>query len=183
MNASKLDREPTRYSVKVPAEHVGRSRPSVSWFWRCGGRRCVAAITPEKPVIVDESDVLPTRPLRPLPHALREMLYAVTCPAEIAGTAEPGAPSDAPGGRHHWRAAYRTRGMVLAVAGAIHHDEVVRASAGWSRQARPTARPTRVRRRWPCHAADSFRAGLLRVLYRRLSLALRSDARAPLAAT
>jgi predicted Zn-dependent peptidase len=167
VNAS-TDRELTVYSAKVPAEHVGVALEAVSELALRPLLR-PRDHTSEKPVIVDEIRMYVDSPSDHIFTLFDEMLYAGhPLGREIAGTIGSVRRATHRAVVDHWRASYRTRGMVLAVAGAIDHDEVVRASAGWKPEgpadgtdAHPTPPP--VTPPTPCAA------GSLRVAYRRLS--------------
>ncbi len=168
VNAS-TDRELTVFSAKVPAERVRVALEAVRELaLRPLLRR--ADLSSEKPIIVDEIRMYVDSPSDHIFTLFDEMLYAPhPLGREIAGTI--GSVRRATHRRvvEHWRGSYRTTGMVLAVAGAIDHDDVVRASAEWmpdgpsdgvdgtGSSPRATSAPT------------PAPAGALRVSYRRLS--------------
>jgi predicted Zn-dependent peptidase len=168
VNAS-TDRELTVYSSKVPAEHVGVALEAVSELaLRPLLRR--RDLTAEKPVIVDEIRMYVDSPSDHVFTLFDEMLYAGhPLGREIAGTIGSVRRATHRAVVDHWRGSYRTRGMVLAVAGRIDHDEVVRASAGWRPDGpddRPSdAGPATLRVTPPTPSP----AGSTRVSYRRLS--------------
>jgi predicted Zn-dependent peptidase len=168
VNAS-TDRELTVYSSKVPAARVDVALEAVSELaLRPMLRR--ADLTSEKPVIVDEIRMYVDSPSDHVFTLFDELLYGKhPLGREIAGTigSVRRATHDAVVG--HWRAAYRPRGMVLAVAGGIDHADIVARAASWEpdgprgTSGRPTRIPT------PAPAPDPAPAGSLRVSYRRLS--------------
>jgi predicted Zn-dependent peptidase len=167
VNAS-TDRELTGYSAKVPAEHVGVALQAVSELaLRPLLRR--RDHTSEKPVIVDEIRMYVDSPSDHVFTLFDEMLYAGhPLGREIAGTIGSVRRATHRAVVEHWRASYRVRGMVLAVAGAIDHDEVVRASSGWRPEGpdgTTDADPTTLGVTPPTPSP----AGSLRVSYRRLS--------------
>ena len=168
VNAS-TDRELTVYSAKVPAEHVGVALEAVSELaLRPLLRR--RDHTSEKPIIVDEIRMYVDSPSDHIFTLFDEMLYAGhPLGREIAGTIGSVRRATHRAVVEHWQASYRMRGMVLAVAGAIDHDEVVRASAGWKQEGPaegPTdAGPTTL----AVTAPTASHAGSMRVSYRRLS--------------
>ncbi|HET6381475.1 MAG TPA: pitrilysin family protein [candidate division Zixibacteria bacterium] len=130
INAS-TDRELTVYSAKVPAGAAARGLEVVCELvlWPLLRR---ADLVAEKPVIVDEIRMYQDSPGDHVFTLFDELLFG-THPLgrEIAGT--PGSVRRATR-EHvvaHWRRWYRPEHLVLAVAGAIGHDEVVRAAAGW----------------------------------------------------
>jgi predicted Zn-dependent peptidase len=168
VNAS-TDRELTVYSAKVPAEHVSVALEAVSELALRPllRRRDLAA---EKPVIVDEIRMYVDSPSDHVFTLFDDMLYAGhPLGREIAGTIGSVRRATHRAVVDHWRGSYRTKGMVLAVAGRIDHHEVVRASAGW-RPDGPDDRlgdagPATLRVTPPIPSA----AGSMRVSYRRLS--------------
>jgi predicted Zn-dependent peptidase len=168
VNAS-TDRELTVYSAKVPAEHVGVALEAVSELALRPllRRRDLGA---EKPVIVDEIRMYVDSPSDHIFTLFDELLYAGhPLGREIAGTVGSVRRATHQAVVDHWRSSYRARGMVLAVAGAIDHDEVVRASAAW----RPEGPDDGVVDATPAAhdgtAPTPVEAGSLRVSYRRLS--------------
>ena len=168
VNAS-TDRELTVYSAKVPAEHVGVALEAVSELALRPLLR-PRDLSAEKPIIVDEIRMYVDSPSDHVFTLFDEMLYAGhPLGREIAGTIGSVRRATHRAVVDHWRGAYRASGMVLAVSGAIDHDEVVAASAGWEADspASGTADPgpaTLVTA--PPRASP---AGSLRVSYRRLS--------------
>jgi predicted Zn-dependent peptidase len=168
VNAS-TDRELTVFSAKVPAEHVSVALEAVNElalrpFLR---RRDLSA---EKPVIVDEIRMYVDSPSDHVFTLFDEMLYAGhPLGREIAGTIGSVRRATHRAVVEHWRASYRTRGMVLAVAGAIDHGEVVRASAGWQpdgpEDVTADSGPAALRTTPPTPSGP----GAVRVSYRRLS--------------
>lgn len=168
VNAS-TDRELTVYSAKVPAEHVGVALEAVSELaLRPLLRRRDHAS--EKPVIVDEIRMYVDSPSDHVFTIFDEMLYAGhPLGREIAGTIGSVRRASHHAVVDHWRSSYRTRGMVLAVAGAIDHDEVVRASAGWKPDGPADDATDPGPRSLAVTPPTPSAAGSLRVSYRRLS--------------
>ena len=168
VNAS-TDRELTVYSAKVPAEHVGVALEAVSELaLRPLLRR--RDHTSEKPVIVDEIRMYVDSPSDHVFTIFDEMLYAGhPLGREIAGTIGSVRRATHRAVVEHWRASYRTSGMVLAVAGAIDHDEVVRASAGWKPDGPGDGAGEAAPRKLAVTPPKPAAAGSLRVSYRRLS--------------
>ncbi len=168
VNAS-TDRELTVFSAKVPAEHVRVALEAVSELaLRPLLRR--ADLSAEKPIIVDEIRMYVDSPSDHVFTLFDQMLYAPhPLGREIAGTIGSVRRATHRGVVAHWRGAYRTSGMVLAVAGAIDHDDVVQASAEWmpdgpidDLEDLPTPSPS-------APAPTPAPAGSLRVSHRRLS--------------
>jgi predicted Zn-dependent peptidase len=168
VNAS-TDRELTVYSAKVPAEHLDVALSAVSELALRPllRRRDLAA---EKPVIVDEIRMYVDSPSDHVFTLFDELLYqGHPLGREIAGTIGAVRRATHHAVVDHWRGAYEAGGMVLAVAGAIDHRDVVRASADWQADGglvgdrRPTRAPHAVSA--PVPAAP----GSMRVSHRRLS--------------
>jgi len=168
VNAS-TDRELTVYSAKVPAEHLDVALEAVSELALRPllRKRDLAA---EKPIIVDEIRMYVDSPSDHVFTLFDELLYARhPLGREIAGTIGSVRRATHHAVVEHWRGGYRPLGIVLAVAGAISHDTVVRASAGWEADgpdghARAPGTTPRVASA-PTPAAPQS----LRVSYRRLS--------------
>lgn len=168
VNAS-TDRELTVYSAKVPAEHVDVALEAVSELaLRPLLRR--RDLTAEKPIIVDEIRMYVDSPSDHVFTMFDEMLYAGhPLGREIAGTIGAVRRATHRAVVEHWQGSYRTAGMVLAVAGAIDHGEVVRASAAWTADG-PSDGPADAGPVTLTTSAPSpSDAGSLRVSYRRLS--------------
>ena len=168
VNAS-TDRELTVYSPKVPAERLDVALAAVSELaLRPRLRR--ADLSAEKPIIVDEIRMYVDSPSDHVFTLFDELLYARhPLGREIAGTIGAVRRATHRSVLDHWRAAYQPSGMVLAVAGAIDHGQVVRASAGWQAEGpdldgrHPPHRPRMA------SAPVPTPAGALRVSHRRLS--------------
>ena len=168
VNAS-TDRELTVFSAKVPAERTAEALHAVSELalHPLLRRRDLGA---EKPVIVDEIRMYVDSPSDHVFTLFDELLYGRhPLGREIAGTIGSVRRATHDGVVGHWRSAYRPGAMVLAVAGAIDHDEVVAAAAEWHaagpiEDGRPARRP-------PVAAPAPTPAppGALRVSQRRLS--------------
>jgi predicted Zn-dependent peptidase len=168
VNAS-TDREMTVFSAKVPHERAGVGLEAVSELalHPMLRRRDLAS---EKPVIVDEIRMYVDSPSDHVFTLFDELMYGRhPLGREIAGTIGSVRRATHEGVVGHWRSAYRTDAMVLAVAGAIEHDAVLRATAEWEAEGppvpadRPGPPPT------AAAAPEPARAGALRVSRRRLS--------------
>jgi predicted Zn-dependent peptidase len=168
VNAS-TDRELTVFSAKVPAGRLDVALEAVSQLalHPLLRRRDVSA---EKPVIVDEIRMYVDSPTDHVFTLFDELMYGRhPLGREIAGTIGAVRRATHDGVVDHWRAAYRPATMVLSVAGAIDHDDVVAAATGWHAagpedDARPTPRPPTA-----APAPEPRSAGAMRVSYRRLS--------------
>ena len=167
VNAS-TDRELTVYSSKVPAEHLDVALTAVSELalHPLLRRRDLVA---EKPVIVDEIRMYVDSPSDHVFTLFDELLYARhPLGREIAGTIGSVRRATHHAVVDHWRGAYQPSGIVLAVAGAIDHDDVVRASAGWDADG-PDIDGRRGSLPHAVSAPTPAAAGSLRVSHRRLS--------------
>ena len=168
VNAS-TDRELTVFSAKVPAAHLDVALEAVN---ELALRPLLRAedLRAEKPVIVDEIRMYVDSPSDHVFTLFDELLYGShPLGREIAGTIGSVRRATHRSVVDHWRAAYRLDGSVLAAAGALHHDVVAGAAAGWTADGgdtngtRPPARP---RAGGPPTAAPP---GALRVSHRQLS--------------
>jgi predicted Zn-dependent peptidase len=168
VNAS-TDRELTAYSSKVPAEHLDVALTAVSQLalHPLLRRRDLSA---EKPVIVDEIRMYVDSPSDHVFTLFDELLYeGHPLGREIAGTIGSVRRATHYAVVDHWCGAYQPSGMVLAVAGAIDHDDVVKATREWQADGpdlgdrRPPRTPHAV------SAPTPAAAGSLRVSHRRLS--------------
>ncbi len=168
INAS-TDRELTVYSSKVPAERLATALHAVSELalHPMLRRRDLSA---EKPVIVDEIRMYVDSPSDHVFTLFDELLYGRhPLGREIAGTIGSVRRATHRGVVDHWRAAYRPGRMVLSVAGAIDHEQVLRAAAEWhaagpNEDGHPARRPPLVE-----PAPKPAPASALRVSHRRLS--------------
>jgi predicted Zn-dependent peptidase len=168
VNAS-TDRELTVYSAKVPAEASKRGLQVVSELaLRPLLRR--RDLSGEKPVIVDEIRMYVDSPSDHVFTLFDELIYGRhPLGREIAGTIGAVRRATHENVVGHWRAAYRTSAMVLAVAGRIDHDHVSAVASGWSADGPDV--DGRAPRRPPIAAVapEPAPAGALRVSHRRLS--------------
>jgi predicted Zn-dependent peptidase len=168
VNAS-TDRELTVYSSKVPAEHLDVALAAVSELalHPLLRRRDLSA---EKPVIVDEIRMYVDSPSDHVFTLFDELLYARhPLGREIAGTIGAVRRATHHAVVDHWRGAYQPAGIVLAVAGAIDHDDVVRASADWRADGPDLDGRRRPGSPHAVSAPTPAPAGSLRVSHRRLS--------------
>ena len=166
VNAS-TDRELTVYSARVPAEAASRAMEVVAdlVFAPLLRRRDLIG---EKPVIVDEIRMYVDSPGDHVFNLFDELLYG----SHPLGREIAGSPRSVRRARHdtvlaHWEHWYRPEKVVLAAAGAIRHDQVVKTAGRWfdadlAGQA-PIPLPT------PLEAPSPAAPGSLRVAYRRLS--------------
>jgi predicted Zn-dependent peptidase len=168
VNAS-TDRELTVYSAKVPTEAASRGLEVISELVLRPLLRS-SDLSAEKPVIVDEIRMYVDSPGDHVFTLFDELLFGKhPLGREIAGT--PGAVRRATRQRvvDHWRRWYRPECLVLAVAGAIRHDDVVRVATSWFEGTDgadgASAEPLGTFRR-PAELSD---AGAVRVVFRRLS--------------
>ncbi len=170
LNAS-TDRELTAFSAKVPAEHLDTALEAVHELALRPllRQRDLAA---EKPVIVDEIRMYVDSPSDHVFTLFDELLYPDhPLGREVAGTVGAVRRASHRATLEHWRGAYRTTGMVLAVAGAIEPEAVARIAETWAPEG-PAAHPgavasvpTTVTPPVPAPPAS------VRVSYRRLSQA------------
>ena len=168
VNAS-TDRELTVFSSKVPAEHVDTALHAVSELalHPLLRRRDLAA---EKPVIVDEIRMYVDSPSDHVFTLFDELLYGRhPLGREIAGTIGSVRRATHEAVVGHWHAAYRPGAMVLAAAGRVDHDEVVRAAAEWHAAGPPDVGGPRRRPPVAAPAPAPAPGGALRVSHRRLS--------------
>jgi predicted Zn-dependent peptidase len=168
VNAS-TDRELTVFSSKVPAGRLGTALHAVSELALHPLLRR-RDLTAEKPVIVDEIRMYVDSPTDHVFTLFDELMFGHhPLGREIAGTIGSVRRATHAGVIDHWRSAYRPAAMVLSVAGAVDHDDVVAAATEWHAagppdDGRPTLRPPVAAR-----APKPSSAGALRVSYRRLS--------------
>ena len=168
VNAS-TDRELTVYSSKVPAGQSGVALHAVSELALHPLLRA-ADLRGEKPVIVDEIRMYVDSPSDHVFTLFDELLYGKhPLGREIAGTIGSVRRATHEAVVDPWRAAYRPGGVVLAVAGAIDHAEVLRTAAEWQADGpelngRPSRRPATV-----IGPPVPAPPGAMRVSHRRLS--------------
>jgi predicted Zn-dependent peptidase len=130
INAS-TDRELTVYSSKVPAERLATALHAVSELSLHPILRR-SDLSAEKPVIVDEIRMYVDSPSDHVFTLFDELLYGRhPLGREIAGTIGSVRRATHRGVVDHWRAAYRPGRMVLAVAGGIDHEQVLRSASEW----------------------------------------------------
>ncbi|HTI30272.1 MAG TPA: pitrilysin family protein [Methylomirabilota bacterium] len=161
------DRELTIYTARVPAEAASRALEVVadlvlSPLLRSGD------LSGEKPVIVDEIRMYVDSPGDHVFSLFDELLFSGhPLGREIAGT-----PRSVRRARHdtvvsHWERWYRPPNLVLAAAGAIKHDQVLKAAARWFEADASGPVPTHLPA--PLEAPTPAPPGALRVAFRRLS--------------
>ncbi len=166
---SSTDRELTVFSAKVPAERLAVALEAVSELALHPLLRA-RDVSAEKPVIVDEIRMYVDSPTDHVFTLFDELMYGrPPLGREIAGTIGAVRRATHESVVRHWRAAYRPSGMVLSVAGAIEHDEVVAAAGEWHAagpedHAVPIPRPPRAQ-----PAPEPRPAGSIRISHRQLS--------------
>ena len=161
------DRELTIYTARVPAEAASRALEVVSDLVLAPLLRPRDLIG-EKPVIVDEIRMYVDSPGDHVFSIFDELLFERhPLGREIAGT-----PRSVRRARHetvveHWERWYRPGNLVLAAAGQIRHDDVLKTAASWFEAGPSTSAPTHLAP--PLEPPTPAPAGSLRVAYRRLS--------------
>jgi predicted Zn-dependent peptidase len=129
-NAS-TDHELTVYSARVPRAQAPRGLDVVAELALRPLLR-QADLAAEKPVIVDEIRMYVDSPSDHVFSIFDELLFGRhPLGREIAGTPRSVRRATRQAVVEHWKRWYRPDNLVLAVAGAIGHDEVVRAARDW----------------------------------------------------
>jgi predicted Zn-dependent peptidase len=129
-NAS-TDHELTVYSARVPRAQAARGLDVVAELALRPLLR-QADLAAEKPVIVDEIRMYVDSPSDHVFSIFDELLFGRhPLGREIAGTPRSVRRATRQAVVEHWKRWYRPDNLVLAVAGAIGHDEVVRAARDW----------------------------------------------------
>jgi predicted Zn-dependent peptidase len=130
VNAS-TDRELTVYGAKVPAESAAVALEAVAELaLRPLLRR--ADVGAEKPVIADEIRMYVDSPSDHVFTLFDGLLFGShPLGREIAGSITSVRRATHAALVSHWRGAYRPSRMVLAAAGAIEHEDVVRTASAW----------------------------------------------------
>jgi len=161
------DRELTIYTARVPAEAASRALEVVADLVLSPLLRGPDLVS-EKPVIVDEIRMYIDSPGDHVFSLFDELLFGGhPLGREIAGT-----PRSVRRARHdavlrHWERWYRPPNLVLAAAGAIKHDQVLKAAAGWFEADGSGPVPTHLPA--PLEAPTPAPPGAVRVAFRRLS--------------
>ena len=161
------DRELTIYTARVPAEAASRALEVVSDLVLAPLLRPRDLIG-EKPVIVDEIRMYVDSPGDHVFSIFDELLFqSHPLGREIAGT-----PRTVRRARHetvveHWERWYRPAHLVLAAAGSIRHDDVLKTAASWFESETSASAPTHLPP--PLEAPMPAPAGSVRVAFRRLS--------------
>ncbi len=161
------DRELTIYTARVPAEAASRALEVVAdlVLWPLLRRQDLVG---EKPVIVDEIRMYVDSPGDHVFSLFDELLFGGhPLGREIAGT-----PRSVRRARHdtvvgHWERWYRPPNLVLAAAGAITHDQVLKAAGRWFEADAPGSVPTHLPA--ALEAPTPAPSGSVRVAFRRLS--------------
>jgi predicted Zn-dependent peptidase len=166
VNAS-TDRELTIYSARVPTEASARALAVVADLV-LGPLLRRRDLIGEKPVIVDEIRMYVDSPGDHVFSLFDEMLFrGHPLGREIAGS-----PRSVRRARHetvveHWQRWYRPANLVLAAAGSIRHDEVLKTAAAWLEGDGAGSGPTNLAP--PLEPPSHAPSGAVRVAYRRLS--------------
>ena len=164
------DRELTVYSSKVPAVAAARGLDVVAELVLRPllRQRDLAA---EKPVIVDEIRMYEDSPGDHVFTLFDQVLFGRhPLGREIAGTPSSVRRATLDSAVAHWRHWYQPRHLVLAVAGAVSHDAILRTADSWFAQHAAwldevgTAEPPGLM----AAAPQPGPAGMVRVAYRRL---------------
>ena len=130
VNAS-TDRELTVYSSRVPRRQAARGLEVVAELVLRPLLRKTDLVA-EKPVIVDEIRMYVDSPSDHVFTLFDELLFGDhPLGREIAGTPRSVRRATRASAAAHWRRWYRPQHLVLAVAGAIQHADVVDAAAAW----------------------------------------------------
>jgi predicted Zn-dependent peptidase len=164
-NAS-TDRELTVFSAKVPGDRATTALEVVAELALRPllRRRDLAA---EKPVIIDEIRMYVDSPGDHVFTLFDELLFGDhPLGREIAGSPRSVRRANAGAVMEHWLRWYRPERLVLAAAGAIEHDAIVRAADGWWDGVSP--RPLAERVPIGLDAPRPAEPGALTVRYRRL---------------
>jgi predicted Zn-dependent peptidase len=166
VNAS-TDRELTVYSARVPAEAAPRALEVVADLVLAPLLRHRDLVS-EKPIIVDEIRMYVDSPGDHVFSLFDELLFdRHPLGREIAGTPRSVRRASHERVVEHWERWYRPTNLVLAVAGAIRHDDVLRIANRWFDGEPPAATPTPLAPPLEAPAAAPPRS--LRVAFRRLS--------------
>jgi predicted Zn-dependent peptidase len=166
VNAS-TDRELTVYSARVPAAAASRALEVVADLaLRPLLRR--SDLVGEKPVIVDEIRMYVDSPGDHVFSLFDELLFG----GHPLGREIAGSPRSVRRARHetvveHWQRWYQPANVVLAAAGSIRHEAVLRAASGWfdGDGGGPTPTPLAA----PLEPPSPTSAGSVRLAFRRLS--------------
>ncbi|MGH2454811.1 MAG: M16 family metallopeptidase [Candidatus Limnocylindria bacterium] len=170
VNAS-TDRELTVYSAKVPAGAAARGLEVVSELVLFPLLRR-GDLVAEKPVIVDEIRMYQDSPGDHVFTLFDELLFgAHPLGREIAGTPRSVRRATRASAVAHWRSWYRPEHLVLAVAGALGHDQVLATAAAWFHDAGDWLAEVDAPAPPPLALVppDPGRAGTIRVSRRRLA--------------
>ena len=161
------DRELTIYTARVPAEAASRALEVVADLVLSPLLRGPDLVS-EKPVIVDEIRMYVDSPGDHIFSLFDELLFGGhPLGREIAGT-----PRSVRRARHdtvvgHWERWYRPPNLVLAAAGAIKHDQVLKAAASWFEADGAGSGPSHLPA--PLETPTPASPGALRVAFRRLT--------------
>jgi predicted Zn-dependent peptidase len=164
VNAS-TDRELTVYSARVPAEAAPRALEVIGDLVLAPLLRRRDLIS-EKPIIVDEIRMYVDSPGDHVFSLFDELLFGGhPLGREIAGTPRSVRRASHERVVEHWERWYRPANLVLASAGAIRHEDVLKIANGWFDGRPPTPIPLASSLEAPAAAPP----GSLRVAFRRLS--------------
>lgn len=166
VNAS-TDRELTVYSARVPAEAAPRALEVIADLVLAPLLRHRDLIG-EKPIIVDEIRMYVDSPGDHVFSLFDELLFGRhPLGREIAGTPRSVRRASHDRVVEHWEQWYRPGNLVLAAAGAIRHDDVLKIASAWFGGASGASGPTLLPA--PLEAPTASAPGSVRVAFRRLS--------------
>lgn len=166
VNAS-TDRELTIYSARVPAEAAPRALEVVADLVLAPLLRRRDLVS-EKPIIVDEIRMYVDSPGDHVFSLFDELLFGRhPLGREIAGTPRSVRRAGHERVTEHWEQWYRPANLVLASAGAVRHDDVLRIAKRWFDDEPSRTTPTPLAA--PLEPPTPAPPGSLRVAFRRLS--------------
>lgn len=166
VNAS-TDRELTIYSARVPAEAAPRALEVVADLVLAPLLRRRDLVS-EKPIIVDEIRMYVDSPGDHVFSLFDELLFGRhPLGREIAGTPRSVRRAGHERVTEHWERWYRPANLVLASAGAVRHDDVLRIAKRWFDHEPSSITPTPLAA--PLEPPTPAPPGSLRVAFRRLS--------------
>lgn len=166
VNAS-TDRELTIYSARVPAEAAPRALEVVADLVLAPLLRRRDLVS-EKPIIVDEIRMYVDSPGDHVFSLFDELLFGRhPLGREIAGTPRSVRRAGHERVTEHWERWYRPANLVLASAGAVRHDDVLRIAKRWLDDEPSIITPMPLAA--PLEPPTPAPPGSLRVAFRRLS--------------
>lgn len=161
------DRELTVYSARVPVEAAPRALEVIADLVLAPLLRHRDLIG-EKPIIVDEIRMYVDSPGDHVFSLFDELLFGRhPLGREIAGTPRSVRRASHDRVVEHWERWYRPGNLVLAAAGAIRHDDVLKIASAWFDSESGAPGPTPLAA--PLEAPTASAPGSVRVAFRRLS--------------